>query len=75
LAESRAADFFQTLLKISYDSLMVLLSLHAVVKYGVASSRPAFMGGLSPVLYRLIVPARHAENITNFSADKISASA
>jgi hypothetical protein len=41
---------------------MVLLSLHAVVKCGVASSRPAFMGGLSPVLYRLIVLARHAEN-------------
>jgi hypothetical protein len=41
------------LLKISYVSLMVLLSLHAVVKSGIASSRPAFLGGLSPVLYRM----------------------
>jgi hypothetical protein len=54
---------------------MVLLSFHAVAKCGVASGRPAFMGGLSPVLYRLIVPARHAKNITNFGADKILASA
>jgi hypothetical protein len=29
------------------------------------------MGGLSPALYRLVVPASHAENITNFGADKI----
>jgi hypothetical protein len=51
-AETTAVDFSQTSLKISYVSLMVLLSLHAVVKCGVASSRPAFMGGLSAVLYR-----------------------
>jgi hypothetical protein len=57
-------------LKISYVSLMVLLALHAVVKCVIASSRPAFMGGLSPVLYRLIVPARYAENVTNFGATK-----
>jgi hypothetical protein len=50
---------------------MVLLSFHAVAKCGVASGRPAFMGRLSPVLYQLIVPARHAENVTNFGADKI----
>ena len=74
-AESTAADFSQTSLKISYLSLMVLIPLHAVTKCGVASGRPAFMGGLSPVPYRLIVQARHAENITNFGADKISASA
>ncbi len=74
-SESAAADFSQTSLEISYVSLMVLLSLHAVVKCGVASSRPAFMGGPSPILYRLIVPARHAENVTNFNGDKISASA
>jgi hypothetical protein len=74
-AESKAADFSQTSLKISYVSLMVLLSLHAVTKCGVASGRPAFMGGLSSVLYRLIVPARHAENVTNFGTVKISASA
>jgi hypothetical protein len=29
----------------------------------------------SPVLYGLIIPDRHAENVTNFGADKISASA
>jgi hypothetical protein len=61
LAESTAADFSQTSLKISFVSLMVLLSFHAVIKCGVASSCPAFMGRLSPILYRLIVPARHAE--------------
>ncbi len=44
-------------------------------KCGVASGHPAFMGVLSPVPYRLVVPARHAENVTNFGADKISASA
>jgi hypothetical protein len=68
--KSPAADFSQAPLKISYVSLMVLLSLHAVVKCGVASSFLAFMGGLSPILYRLIVPTRHAENLTNFGATK-----
>jgi hypothetical protein len=72
---STAADFSQILLKISYISLMMLIPVHAVAKYGVASGRPAFMGGLSSVLYRLIVPARNAENIINFGADKILASA
>jgi len=62
LAESTATDFSQTSLKISYVSLMVLIPLHAVAKCGVASGHPAFLGGLSPVLYRLIVPACHAEN-------------
>jgi hypothetical protein len=75
LAEFTAADFSQTLLKISYVSKMVLIPLHAVTKCGVASGRPAFMGGLSPALYWLIVPARHAENVTNFGTNKISASA
>jgi hypothetical protein len=75
MAESTAADFSQTSLKISFVSQIVLIPLHAVTKCGVASGRPAFMGGLSPVLYWLIVPARYAENIINFGADKISASA
>jgi hypothetical protein len=74
-AESTAADFSQTSLKISYVSLMMEIPLHAVAKCGVAFSRPAFMGGLSPTLYRLIVPAHHAENVTNFGIDKILASA
>jgi hypothetical protein len=72
--ESTDADFSQTSLKISYLSLMVLIPLHAVTKCGFASGRPAFMGRLSPVLYRLIVLARHAENTINFGADNISAS-
>ena len=33
------------------------------------------MGGLSPALYRLIVAARHAENVTNIGVEKISAPA
>ncbi len=73
-AESTAADFSQTSLKISFVSRMVLIPLHAVARCGVASGRRAFMGRLTPTLYRLIVPARHAENVTNFGADKISAS-
>ena len=72
-AESTAADFSQTSLKISYVSLMVLLSLHAVAKCGVASGSPAFMGGLSPALYRLVVLAPLAENVTNIGVDKILA--
>jgi hypothetical protein len=35
----------------------------------------AFIDRLSPALYQLIVPACHAENVTNFGAEKISASA
>jgi hypothetical protein len=57
----------------SYVSLMLLIPLHAVAKCGIASGRPAFMAGLSLALCRLIVPARHAENIKNFGANKISA--
>ncbi len=34
---------------------------HAVPKWGDGSGCPAFMGVLSPVLYRLFVPARHAK--------------
>jgi hypothetical protein len=72
LAESTSADFSQTLLKISYVSLMVLDSLHSVAKCGVASDLLAFMGRLSPVSYRLAVPAHHAENVMNFGFDKMS---
>jgi hypothetical protein len=73
-AESTAADFSQTSMKISFVSQMVLIPLRAVAKCGVASGRPAFIGGLSPALYRLVVPARHAKNVTNFRAHKILAS-
>ncbi len=70
-AESTAADFSQTSLMISYISQKVLIPPHAVAKCVVATGRPAFMGRLSPALYRLIVLARHAENVTNIGVDKI----
>jgi hypothetical protein len=72
-AESAAADFSQTSLMFSYFSLKMLISPCAVNKCAVASDYPAFMGGLSPPLYRLIVLARHAENVTNIGVDNISA--
>ncbi len=56
---------------ISYVSQEVLIPSHAVAKCGVASGRPAFMGGLSPALYR---PAMQ-KNVTNIGIDKISAPA
>jgi hypothetical protein len=59
----------------SYISQKVLIPPHAVAKCAVAAGRPAFMGGLSPALYQLIVPARHAENVTNSGVDKILAPA
>jgi hypothetical protein len=31
------------------------------------------MGGISPALYRLVVPARHSENVTNIGINKILA--
>ena len=74
LAESTAADFSQTSLMISYVSQKVLILPHAVAKCAVVPGRPAFMGGLSSVPYQLVVPAHHAENITNFGANKISVS-
>jgi hypothetical protein len=49
-AESTAADFSQTSLKISFVSQMVLMPLQAVTNCGVASGRPAFMGELFPAL-------------------------
>jgi hypothetical protein len=52
-AESASADFSQAPLMVSYFSLMkVLLCSHVDVKLGKASLCPAFMGGLSPALYR-----------------------
>ncbi len=53
LLGSTAAYFSQAPLMVSYFSLMVmLLSVHAVIKCGIASLCRVFMGGLSPVLYR-----------------------
>jgi hypothetical protein len=39
----------------------VLPLRHADPKWDHSSSHSAFMGGVSPVLYRLVVPARHAK--------------
>ncbi len=74
-AEPIAADFSQTSLMISYVSQKVLIPAHAVAKCDIASGRPGFMGGLSPVPYWLVVPTRHAENVTNIGANKILAPA
>jgi hypothetical protein len=57
LAESTASDFSQTSLMFSYVSQKVLIPPHGVAKCADATRRPAFMGGLSPALYWLIVPA------------------
>ncbi len=69
-AESAAADFSQSLRMFSYLSLKILISPCAVTKCAVAPGHPAFMGRLSPALYRLIVPASPAENVTNIGVDK-----
>ncbi len=74
-AESTAADFSQTSLMFSCASQMVLIPSHAIAKCAIASGRPAFMGGLSPALYQLVVLACYAENVTNIVVDKISAPA
>jgi hypothetical protein len=59
----------------SYFSLKMLSSPCAVTKCAAAPGCPAFMGGLSPTLYQLIVPACHAQNVTNIGVNKISAPA
>ena len=55
----------------------VMLSLlHAVLKWDLLSDRPAYMGGVSAVLYRLVVPARPAQIFAPcqmFAAANISA--
>jgi hypothetical protein len=55
----------------SYFSQKVLIPPRAVTKCAVAAGHPSFMGGLSPALYQLIVPALHAENITNINDGRI----
>jgi hypothetical protein len=50
-----------------------LIPPHVVAKCVVATGRPAFMSGLSPALYRLVVLAPLAENVTNIGVDKILA--
>jgi hypothetical protein len=53
-AKFAAADFSQTSLMFSSFSLKMLCSPRAVTKCAVAAGHPAFMGGLSPALYRCI---------------------
>ena len=62
-AESPAADFFLVWLKSSRSDprRCEWCPSHAVPKGGEGSGCPAFMGGLSPILYRLLVPAHHAK--------------
>ncbi len=69
-AESVAADFSQTSLMFSYFSLKMLISPRAVTKCAVAAGRLAFMCRLFPALYRLIVLAGHAQNVTNIGTCK-----
>jgi len=72
-AKSAVAGFSQTSLMFSF--LKMLSSPHAVTKCGVAAGRPAFMGGLSPALYRLICTSPPCRNVTNIGVDKMSAPA
>ncbi len=58
------------------DGLVLLLAdvlnrVHVDSKWEMVPQCPAFMGGLSPVLYRLFVPARHAQNVQIFGAGQI----
>jgi hypothetical protein len=60
-AESPIADFSLVPLMSTFCSSLMWWISHVVSKWGGSSGCPAFMGGLSPVLYRLFVPARHAK--------------
>ncbi len=49
----------------TFSSLLMLNLEHVVSKWGMSYLGPAFMGGLSPVPYRLLVPDRHAQKWLN----------
>jgi hypothetical protein len=55
-----------------FSFLKMVSAPHAVTKYGVAAGRPAFVGELSPALYRLICTGLPCRNITNIGVNKIS---
>jgi len=57
----------------SYFYLKMLTSPRAVTKCAIAADCPAFKGRLSSALHQLVVPAHHAENITNIGIKKILA--
>ena len=58
-AESPTSDSFSVWLKSSLSDGVPLL--HAVLKWDLLSDRPAYMGGVSAVLYRPVVSARPAK--------------
>ncbi len=58
-AESPTADFSMVPLMSTFSSSLMWWISHVVSKWGGSCCHPAFMGGLSPVLYRLFVLARH----------------
>ncbi len=64
-AESPTADFSLVPLMSTFSSSLMWWISHVVSKWGMVSWCPAFMGGLSPILYRLFVPARHAKKWPN----------
>jgi hypothetical protein len=63
--ESPTADFSLVPLMSTFSSSLMWWISHVVSKWGGSSCHNAFMGGLSPVLYRLFVPARHAKKWPN----------
>ncbi len=64
-AESPTADFSLVPLMSTFCSSLMWWTSHVVSKWGGSSGCPAFMGGISPVLYGLFVPARHAKKWLN----------
>ncbi len=60
-AESPNADFSLVPLMSTFCSSLMWWISHVVPKWRMVSWCPAFISGLSPVLYMLFVPARHAK--------------
>ncbi len=75
-AESPTADFSLVSLMSTFCSSLMWWISHVVSKWEEGSGCPAFMGGPSPVLYRLFVPARHCQEMAQIhTATKSLASA
>ncbi len=49
----------------TFSSLLMLNRVNGVSKWGMSSPSPAFMDRFSSLLYRLLVPARHAQKWLN----------
>ncbi len=56
-AEYPTADFSLVPLMSKFSSSLMWWISHVVSKWGTSCCRPAFMGGIFPVLYQLFVPA------------------